>query len=97
MNCNDYCKEFCRYAVEIAIENEANKTCFNCRYSHRLKHNYVKGKGFEESYCCDVIRYLPDNNGEYWIQEVSPNDICEMYEEGCKFENIVRMDSKTKS
>ena len=56
-----------------------NECCAKCRYYHRLKHNFKVGVGFEESYCCDVLMHLPDTH-EPWIQEVTPNGMCEMYE-----------------
>ena len=66
--------------------SEKGECCANCAYFHRLKHKFVKCKGFEESYCCDVIMHLPKSDNlvdvcEPWIQEVEPDGMCEMFEE----------------
>lgn len=58
--------------------------CENCAYYHRLKHNFKKGIGFEESHCCDVLFHMPDSNdgsAKPWIQEVYPFNRCEMFSE----------------
>ena len=55
--------------------------CEICKHYHRLKHNFIRGTGFAESHCCDVLlHYEPDDEG--WVQEVSPNDMCELFTEG---------------
>ena len=61
-----------------------NECCAKCRFFHRLKHNFQVGKGFEESYCCDVVMHLPRSESkiddcEPWIQEVTPDSMCEMF------------------
>lgn len=53
--------------------------CAKCRYFHRLKHNFKVDEGFEESYCCDVLLHLPEDESEGWVDEVEPQDICEMF------------------
>lgn len=58
--------------------------CENCEYFHRLKHNFKRGVGFEESHCCDVIMHLPRSKSkiddcEPWIQEVPADGRCEMF------------------
>lgn len=57
-----------------------NECCAKCRYMHRLKHNFKVSEGIEESYCCDVLLHLPEDESEVWVQETSPEDICEMFE-----------------
>lgn len=48
-----------------------------------MKHNFQVGKGFEESFACNVMISIPDENGKTettgWIQEVSPSDFCELF------------------
>ena len=61
--------------------------CEKCIFFHRLKHNFQKGKGFQESYACDVLMHLPDSKhtGDFnvapWIQEVDTHGMCEMFTE----------------
>ena len=55
--------------------------CANCRYLRRLKHNFKREMGFEESYCCSVWLRDPNDIKSTWVQEVSPNDMCEMFTE----------------
>lgn len=63
----------------------SKECCENCKFYHRLKHNFQKGKGFQESYACDVLMYLPDSkhtgdfNVDPWIQEVDTHGMCEMF------------------
>ena len=52
--------------------------CNNCEFMHRLKHNFEQGKGFHESYACDVLMHIDDGT-DGWIQEVCPQDMCEMF------------------
>lgn len=54
--------------------------CNNCIYFHRLKHNFQVPKGFEESHACDVLMHIDDGD-EGWIQEVTPDGMCEMFTE----------------
>lgn len=66
------------------IENRkstATMRCENCRWFHRLKHNFKVGKGFEKGYACDVLLHTEESDGEGWIQEVVPDEMCEMFEE----------------
>lgn len=58
-----------------------NECCAKCKYYHRLKNNFKVGEGFEESHCCDVLLHLPKDESEGWVQEVTPQDRCEMYKE----------------
>lgn len=55
---------------------DREERCEICKYYHPLKHNFQIGKGYEESYCCDV---LFRQYGDGWILEVDPNGMCEMY------------------
>ena len=55
--------------------------CAKCKYYHVLKHNFVIGKGFEKSHCCDVLLH---SDGEGWVQEVEPSGMCEMFERRVK-------------
>jgi len=57
-------------------EDEDVERCELCRNYHRLKHNFTRGEGFEESHCCD----LWGNDEDGWIQEVTPNGMCEMFQ-----------------
>jgi len=59
--------------------------CSNCRYFRKLKHNFERGKGFSEDYCCVFWEYWIDFDNpkeEIWIQEVGKNSMCEMFEDG---------------
>ena len=58
-----------------------NECCAKCKYYHRLKNNFKVGEGFEESHCCDVLLHLPKDESEGWVQEVTPQNRCEMYKE----------------
>lgn len=53
-------------------------SCQECRYFHVLKHNFEKGKGYTESYCCDVMLHV-DKQDVGWVQEAKPNDRCELF------------------
>lgn len=61
-----------------------DERCENCKYFHRLKHNFEVGVGFAESYACDVWLHVADKNGEIsesaWIQETEPTAMCEMFD-----------------
>ena len=50
--------------------------CENCKHFKKLKHNFTRMYGFELSHCCDVLYSFGDDG---WVQEVSPNDMCEMF------------------
>ena len=45
--------------------------CADCRYFHKLKHNFEVGKGYEESHCCTIMLehdFEPKaTTKEYWI------------------------------
>ena len=57
--------------------------CSNCKYFRKLKHNFERGKGFDEDYCCVVWEYVDvDDAGERWVQEVGKNSMCEMFDDG---------------
>lgn len=56
------------------------ESCENCQYHHLLKHNFKRGKGFEESFCCDVWMHI-DHAEDSWIQEVSNQGVCELFTE----------------
>lgn len=49
-----------------------SECCANCKHWKRLKHNFVVGKGFEESHCCVV--FVDD-----FILETKENGMCEMF------------------
>lgn len=70
---------------------EQEEKCEKCAYFHRLKHNFEKGTGFEESTCCDVLLHLPDSTGDTkpWVQEVSRLGMCEMFTEVKQAETTV--------
>lgn len=53
--------------------------CKNCKYFHRLKYDFIPEIGFAESYACDVMLHVEDSK-DGWIQEVVPDDMCEMFE-----------------
>ena len=53
--------------------------CANCKFFHQLKHNFEKGKGYEEAYCCDALMHLYDDKCKPWIQEVDKEDVCESF------------------
>lgn len=62
-------------------KNNPEKCCKNCEFISRLRHNFKKGLGFTESYCCDVLMYMEhDEDCAPWVQEVDPLDCCEMFE-----------------
>lgn len=52
--------------------------CSNCVYYRRLKHNFKRGVGFEESHCC-VMWIKTDDDSISWVQEVDAEGMCEMY------------------
>lgn len=52
-----------------------DERCELCNNFARLKHNFGNGKGFQESHCC--IAFVEDH---VEVQEVSPNDMCEMFD-----------------
>ena len=70
-----------RKLIDILVRNGMKKECCEkCRYYHGLKHNFKKGKGYEESHCCNVLMYLDDSE-DGWIQETEPQSMCEMFTE----------------
>lgn len=50
--------------------------CIECKHFFRLKHNFVVGKGFEESHCC--LLFVPDEGA--FVLEVQKDDICECFQ-----------------
>lgn len=62
---------------------DLEERCEKCAHFHRLKHNFKKGIGFEESTCCDVLLHLPDSTDDTkpWVQEVTRLGMCEMFTE----------------
>lgn len=52
--------------------------CELCKHFHRLKYDFQCGVGFKESYCCDVLLHIDDDD-EGWVQETDPNGMCEMF------------------
>lgn len=50
--------------------------CKNCINFHRLEHNFKVGKGYEESYACDMLLQFEDGD---LIVEVSEDGMCEMF------------------
>ena len=63
-------------------EPERIERCELCEYYRRLKHNFIVGKGFEESHACVVflnIEKCPED--DQWVQEVDPRDMCEYFTE----------------
>lgn len=56
--------------------------CEKCKYYRPLRHNFVVGKGYEESHCCVVLLAEAErekNECEPWVQEVESEDRCEMF------------------
>ena len=47
--------------------------CELCKFYRRLKHNFERGKGFEESHCCVIFEQ------ENEVLEVAPTSMCEMF------------------
>lgn len=58
------------------IETTENEFCDNCRHLVKLKHNFGRYKGFEESYCCTVLA----NEKDGFVLEVAKMDRCELFE-----------------
>ena len=58
--------------------------CVDCRFFHKLKHNFEVGKGFEESHCCTIMLehdFEPSVKDITWVQEVEEDSRCEMFTE----------------
>lgn len=56
--------------------------CEQCKHFRRLKHNFARYSGFEESFCCVLFEYLEEPQKldcEPWIQEVEKDSLCEMF------------------
>ena len=62
--------------------------CEDCLYFRQLKHNFTVGKGYEEAHCCIALLHIDGDDG--WVQEVSKNGMCEMYERRIRRENVSR-------
>ena len=60
--------------LECYRERQPDERCENCKYFCRLKHNFQVGRGFEDAYACFVMMH-----GKGWMQEVKPNEMCEMF------------------
>ena len=58
-------------------EERCEDRCELCKYYRGLHHNFVKGKGFEESHCCILFSTEKDA----FVLEVEPQGICEMFTE----------------
>lgn len=56
--------------------------CIHCKHLRKLKHNFSNGEGFEYSHCCIALLTFDteDTTAEPWVQEVSVNDKCELFE-----------------
>jgi hypothetical protein len=55
--------------------------CVDCRFFHKLKHNFEVGKGYEESHCCTIMLEHETPQDITWVQEVEENSRCEMFTE----------------
>jgi len=55
--------------------------CEDCKYFHRLKHNFKQFKGFEESSCCIALTREGEDIDDYdvFVIEASKNDKCELF------------------
>ena len=72
---NRYCPH-CGYPMNIDEEEK----CENCKYFHRLMHNFKLGSGFERSFACDEL-FHREGIKEPFLQEVKdPERKCKMYE-----------------
>lgn len=59
---------------------QEDEKCENCKYYHVLKHNFKQYVGFEESHCCTYFRdNLEDNDVDWFIIEVKPDSMCEVF------------------
>lgn len=57
-----------------------NECCATCQYFHRLKKDFVRGVGFTESFCCDVLLHFDKDDENTFVLEVTDKDMCEMFE-----------------
>ena len=57
--------------------------CANCKYFHKLKHNFAKGKGFQITSCCIILTQIGEDCDNYdsFVIEVNEDSKCEMYTE----------------
>ena len=69
----------CGYDRALLLVVNMEERCELCKHFKRLKHNFKRGKGFENSYCCDVLFNLPEDDTEAWVQEVPPRGMCELF------------------
>jgi hypothetical protein len=53
--------------------------CADCRFFHKLKHNFEVGKGYEESHCCTIMLEHETPQDITWVQEVEEDSRCEMF------------------
>lgn len=58
---------------------EAVECCKKCEYFHKLKHGFIRGDGFVESYCCDVLLHFDKKDEHTYVMEVTEEGMCEMY------------------
>ena len=66
------------------FEDKQEPRCADCRFFHKLKHNFEVGKGFEESHCCTIMiehDFEPPVKDITWVQEVEEDSRCEMFTE----------------
>lgn len=62
------------------------ESCKNCKYWHKLKYGFEKGKGFKESSCCIALTRVGEDIDDYesFVIEAGENDMCEMFTECLK-------------
>ena len=60
-----------------------NDKCSNCKYYHKLKHSFRRGKGFTETACCIVLTRCDEDVDKFdsFVVEVEPDSMCEMFAE----------------
>ena len=59
-----------------------DEKCLYCKFSVRLKHNFKRGHGFEESYCCLIFA----NEKDGFVVEVGENSVCENFHKNTHIE-----------
>lgn len=57
--------------------------CKDCRYFHKLKHNFEIGKGYEVSSCCIILTRIAEHPDRYdaFVIETQEDSVCEMFKE----------------
>ena len=63
--------------MNVMTFDKDKERCELCKHYNRLKHNFKKGIGFEESHACTV--WVEED----YVQEVEPTSMCEMFERKC--------------